>query len=124
MPTPPRRSAESLRASGAQAIARAVDVSDRTAVDRAFDEVRAELGPIEILVTSAAISGFVPFEAITLDDWSRTIAVNLTGHVQLPAGRDPRHGGSRVGSHRHDLVGGRPDRFGAPRRTTRPRRAA
>jgi 2-hydroxycyclohexanecarboxyl-CoA dehydrogenase len=71
--------AESLRADGARAVARSVDVADRTAVDRAFDEVRSELGPIEILVTSAAISGFVPFEAITLDDWSRTIAVNLTG---------------------------------------------
>ena len=54
-------------------------MSDRTAVDRAFDDVRAALGPIEILVTSAAVSGFVPFEAITLEDWSRTIAVNLTG---------------------------------------------
>ena len=71
--------AESLRADGAQAIAGAVDVSDRIAVDRAFDEVRAALGSIEILVTSAAVSGFVPFEAITLDDWSRTITVNLTG---------------------------------------------
>ncbi len=71
--------ARSLRAEGARAIAAAVDVADRSAVDRAFDEVRAELGPIEILVTSAAISGFVPFEEITLDDWSRTIAVNLTG---------------------------------------------
>jgi 2-hydroxycyclohexanecarboxyl-CoA dehydrogenase len=71
--------AESLRGEGARAIAGGVDVADRTAVDRAFDEVRAELGPIEILVTSAAISGFVPFGEITLDDWSRTIAVNLTG---------------------------------------------
>src|SRR4030095_8237480 len=26
-----------------------------------------------------AISGFVPFEAITLEDWSRTLSVNLTG---------------------------------------------
>jgi NAD(P)-dependent dehydrogenase (short-subunit alcohol dehydrogenase family) len=71
--------AESLRVDGAQAIAGAVEVSDRTAVDRAFDEVRAALGPIEILVTSAAVAGFVPFEAIALDDWCRTIAVNLTG---------------------------------------------
>jgi 2-hydroxycyclohexanecarboxyl-CoA dehydrogenase len=71
--------AEALCANGARAIASGVDVADRTAVDRAFDEVRAELGPIEILVTSAAISGFVPFGEITLDDWSRTIAVNLTG---------------------------------------------
>ena len=71
--------AESLRATGAHAIAHGVDVSDREEVDRAFDAVRTALGPIEILITSAAISGFVPFESITLDDWSRTIAVNLTG---------------------------------------------
>ena len=71
--------AASLRAGGAHAIARAVDVSDRTAVDKAFDDVRAELGPIGILVTSAAMSGFVPFEAISLDDWHRTLTVNLTG---------------------------------------------
>lgn len=71
--------AERLRGDGADAIAVALDVSDRSAVDAAFDHVRAELGPIEILVTSAAVSGFVPFTAITVDDWSRTIAVNLTG---------------------------------------------
>jgi NAD(P)-dependent dehydrogenase (short-subunit alcohol dehydrogenase family) len=71
--------AASLRADGAHAIARAVNVSDRTAVDKAFDDVRAALGPIGILVTSAAVSGFVPFEAISLDDWSRTLTVNLTG---------------------------------------------
>jgi NAD(P)-dependent dehydrogenase (short-subunit alcohol dehydrogenase family) len=71
--------AASLRADGAHAVARAVDVSDRTAVDTAFDDVRGELGPIGILVTSAAVSGFVPFEAISLDDWHRILTVNLTG---------------------------------------------
>ena len=70
---------EALRATGAQSHAGQVDVSDRSAVDAAFDRVRTELGPIGILVTSAAISGFAPFEAITLEDWSRTLAVNLTG---------------------------------------------
>ena len=68
-----------LRAQGARAAAVQVDVSDRAAVDRAFDRVRAELGPVSILVTSAAVAGFVPFEEITADDWARTIAVNLTG---------------------------------------------
>jgi NAD(P)-dependent dehydrogenase (short-subunit alcohol dehydrogenase family) len=71
--------AASLRDDGADAIARAVDVSDRSAVDKAFDDVRAALGPIGILVTSAAVSGFVPFEEISLADWSRTLTVNLTG---------------------------------------------
>jgi len=73
------KTAADLRARGAHAVACQVDVADRTAVDRAFDQVRAELGAIGILVTSAAVAGFVPLEAITLDDWSRTIAVNLTG---------------------------------------------
>jgi NAD(P)-dependent dehydrogenase (short-subunit alcohol dehydrogenase family) len=73
------RAAETLRAQGHQAVAGGVDVSDRAAVDKAFDDVRAALGPIGILVTSAGVSGFVPFERVTPDDWSRTIAVNLTG---------------------------------------------
>lgn len=73
------RVASSLRSCGAQTMAVQVDVADRTAVDKAFDEVRAELGPIEILVTSAGVSGFVPFQALAPDEWARTIAVNLTG---------------------------------------------
>jgi 2-hydroxycyclohexanecarboxyl-CoA dehydrogenase len=71
--------ASALRAAGSQSTAAAVDVSDRTAVDDALAKVRAELGPVEILVTSAAIAGFVPFEALTLDVWSETLTVNLTG---------------------------------------------
>jgi NAD(P)-dependent dehydrogenase (short-subunit alcohol dehydrogenase family) len=72
-------SAVAIRSSGGTAIAVGVDVSDRGSVDNAMKRVRAELGPIQILVTSAAVSGFVPFEDITIDDWSRTLAVNLTG---------------------------------------------
>jgi NAD(P)-dependent dehydrogenase (short-subunit alcohol dehydrogenase family) len=71
--------AESLRSTGAKAIGAGVDVADRAAIDAVFDQVRAELGPIEILVTSAGISGFTPFEEITTDLWNRYLAVNLTG---------------------------------------------
>lgn len=73
------RAAEALRATGAEAVSGAVDVADRHAVDAAFDAVRGELGPIHILVTSAAVSGFTRFQDITLDAWQRTLAVNLTG---------------------------------------------
>ena len=66
---------EILRSEGARALASVVDVSDRSAVDLEFNEVRSALGPIEILVTSAALSGFVPFEAITLEEWNQTMAV-------------------------------------------------
>ena len=73
------QAAEDLRAEGGQASAGLVDVSDRASVDESFARARRELGPIEILVTSAAVAGFVPFEEITLDDWNRTMTVNLTG---------------------------------------------
>jgi 2-hydroxycyclohexanecarboxyl-CoA dehydrogenase len=71
--------AAALREGGASSIGAQVDVADRAAVDEAFATVRSELGPIEVLVTSAAVSRFVPFEEITPEDWARTIAVNLTG---------------------------------------------
>ena len=71
--------ADDLRGNGTDAIACGVDVADRAAVDHALETVRAELGPVEILVTSAALSGFTRFESITADEWARYLAVNLTG---------------------------------------------
>ena len=56
-----------------------VDVADRAAIEAAYDEVRTKLGPIEILVTSAAVSGFVKFQDITAAQWQHTLDVNLTG---------------------------------------------
>src|SRR5437763_123406 len=73
------RAAEEIGTGGGSALALAVDVSDRTNVDDAMNKVRSEFGPIEILVTSAGIDEFVKFTEITVDDWDRMIAVNLTG---------------------------------------------
>jgi 2-hydroxycyclohexanecarboxyl-CoA dehydrogenase len=71
--------AAGIRADGGDAAAGEIDVADRAAVDSAFEAVRKELGPIEILVTSAAVSGFVAFEELTAADWARTMDVNVTG---------------------------------------------
>jgi 2-hydroxycyclohexanecarboxyl-CoA dehydrogenase len=68
-----------LSAGGGKAIGCQVDVADRAAIDAAYEQVRTELGPIEILVTSAAVSGFVKFQDITAEQWQRTLDVNLTG---------------------------------------------
>jgi NAD(P)-dependent dehydrogenase (short-subunit alcohol dehydrogenase family) len=73
------KAAESLRSGGAEAVAAQVDVGHRSAVDDALARVRAALGPVGILVTSAAVAGFARFEEISLDLWERTLAVNLTG---------------------------------------------
>jgi NAD(P)-dependent dehydrogenase (short-subunit alcohol dehydrogenase family) len=71
--------AAELSAGGGKTIGCQVDVADRTAIDAAYEQVRTDLGPIEILVTSAAVSGFVKFQDITAEQWQRTLDVNLTG---------------------------------------------
>ncbi len=57
-----QRVAEELRADGAAALGVAADVTDRAAVEDAFAKVRTELGPVHILVTSAGLVDFAPFE--------------------------------------------------------------
>ncbi|MFV2175247.1 SDR family NAD(P)-dependent oxidoreductase [Actinomadura sp. LOL_016] len=73
------RVAKELRVNGAQSLALAVDITDRPALDAAFDEIRSTLGPTEILVTSAGLVAFDRFEDITPEQWNRLIDVNLTG---------------------------------------------
>jgi 2-hydroxycyclohexanecarboxyl-CoA dehydrogenase len=73
------RAAAELVGTGAQALAAKVDVSDRGAVDDAVDRVRTQLGPVEIMVTSAGLDGFASFLDITPAQWDRMLAVNLTG---------------------------------------------
>nr|WP_090277500.1 SDR family NAD(P)-dependent oxidoreductase [Mycolicibacterium komanii]CRL72060.1 2-hydroxycyclohexnecarboxyl-CoA dehydrogenase [Mycolicibacterium komanii] len=71
--------ADGLRASGVHAVGVQADVSDQAAVHQAFEATRKSLGPIAILATSAALAGFTKFDEITLDEWNRYLAVNLTG---------------------------------------------
>ena len=71
--------AAELGAEGGQAIGVESDVADRASVDAAFAQVRAELGPVEVLVTSAGVESFDALLDITMATWDRIIAVNLTG---------------------------------------------
>jgi NAD(P)-dependent dehydrogenase (short-subunit alcohol dehydrogenase family) len=64
---------------GGKAVGIAVDVADRASVDAAYERVRAELGAITILVTSAGIESFQPVLDITAETWDPILAVNLTG---------------------------------------------
>jgi 2-hydroxycyclohexanecarboxyl-CoA dehydrogenase len=73
------RAAEQIQSDGGQALAAAVDVTDRAAIDDAMGKVRTELGPIAIVVTSAGLDEFREFTDITVEAWERVIAVNLTG---------------------------------------------
>ncbi|MDG2029100.1 MAG: 3-oxoacyl-ACP reductase FabG [Acidimicrobiales bacterium] len=74
-----QRVAAGLRDAGHDAIGVHVDVSDRAAVEAGFGTVRAELGPVSVLVNNAGRDGFRRFVNITEDEWNAIIAVNLTG---------------------------------------------
>jgi NAD(P)-dependent dehydrogenase (short-subunit alcohol dehydrogenase family) len=71
--------ADELRTRGTKAIAVETDVADRASVDQAFAQIRSDLGPVEILVTSAGIESFDAVLDITAEKWDRIIAENLTG---------------------------------------------
>jgi 2-hydroxycyclohexanecarboxyl-CoA dehydrogenase len=73
------RAAERLRGTGAHTLAAKVDVTDRAAIDAALDRVRAELGPVAIMVTSAGLDAFEPITEISAASWERVLAINLTG---------------------------------------------
>ena len=64
---------------GAEAVAYEADVADWSAVKAVFERVRADLGPVSILVTSAGIESFDAVLDITPETWDRILAVNLTG---------------------------------------------
>ncbi len=56
------------------------DVGDPEQVTGLFDELRRVHGRLDVLVNNAGIAGpTAPTEAVTTNDWRRTLAVNLDG---------------------------------------------
>jgi 2-hydroxycyclohexanecarboxyl-CoA dehydrogenase len=73
------RAAEALAVTGAQVLARTVDVTDRAQIDTAYADARTAFGPIEVVIANAGISNMIPFPLLQIEDWQRMIDINLTG---------------------------------------------
>jgi NAD(P)-dependent dehydrogenase (short-subunit alcohol dehydrogenase family) len=72
--------AERLGREGAKAYPVALDVSERASVEAAVAEVVEKSGQLDILVNNAGIAGrAAPIWEQEDEDWSKVIAVNLTG---------------------------------------------
>jgi len=66
---------------GARALPLSVDMADHRAVDKAADQVEAELGPIDVWVNVAFTSVFAPFTDIEPEEFQRVTDVTYLGYV-------------------------------------------
>ncbi len=68
-----------IAATGGTAIGVAMDVTDEAAVNSGIEEIRAELGPVDILVSNAGIQIVNPIEQFAYADWKKMLAIHLDG---------------------------------------------
>jgi glucose 1-dehydrogenase len=68
-----------IRADGGEAMAIQADISLEDDVRRLFRGTIDAWGSLEILVANAGIQRDAPFHEMTLDQWNKVMAVNLTG---------------------------------------------
>jgi NAD(P)-dependent dehydrogenase (short-subunit alcohol dehydrogenase family) len=75
--------AETVRwvtATGGTAVATRADVTDQQAAAGAIDVLRCELGPVDLLVNNAGVSGpFGDAWQVDAEDWWRAVEINLRG---------------------------------------------
>jgi len=68
---------EEIKASGGRAMALKADATDAAGLTHAIDSVAARFGRLDILVNSAGVLAMGPLEQFTLEDFDRTVAVNI-----------------------------------------------
>jgi meso-butanediol dehydrogenase/(S,S)-butanediol dehydrogenase/diacetyl reductase len=73
------RAATDLRDSGLDVIAMPVDVTSEASVQELLARIAADQGRLDILFTSAGVLVSGSVVETTLEEWQRTLAVNLTG---------------------------------------------
>jgi 3-oxoacyl-[acyl-carrier protein] reductase len=70
-----------IKALGRKAVAVQVDVADAAACERAFKDVTAALGRVDVLVNNAAVVADNLFPMLEAEDWAKVLDTNLMGVV-------------------------------------------
>ena len=78
-PDAAERTADELRAIGAEAIGLAVDVRERAHYQTALAAILDKWGRLDGAVLGAGVNAPTPFLQIPLDEWNNILAVQLTG---------------------------------------------
>lgn len=71
--------AAEIEKGGSHAITVQADVSQEADVQAMFARTRKEFGSVDILINNAGLQQDAPFTEMSLEQWQRVIAVNLTG---------------------------------------------
>ena len=66
-----------LRALGVGVLAYSADLRDPDAITALFEAARAHFGRLDVLVNSAASFDRQPFDTISVEDWERSLQINL-----------------------------------------------
>jgi NAD(P)-dependent dehydrogenase (short-subunit alcohol dehydrogenase family) len=69
--------AEELRGRGARALGIPLDATQKGELEAAGARIRAELGPVEILINAPGVNSATPFFAIGEEEWDRILDTNL-----------------------------------------------
>jgi len=69
--------ADSIRKTGVQSIAIAVDATSKKGLQEAEEKIAGELGPTSILINAPGINSSTPFFEITEAEWHKILDVNL-----------------------------------------------
>ncbi len=95
-----RKTATRIQEMGGQALALVADIADAAAMQAAYERVGREWGRLDIVFANAGINGvWAPLEDLTPEEWSKTLAVNLTGTfltVKYALSLLKRNGGSII----------------------------
>ncbi|MFE2042832.1 SDR family oxidoreductase [Streptomyces sp. NPDC059477] len=76
---------ETIEAAGGTALALAVDVTDRAAVQSAADQVAARFGRADLVFNNAGVQLISGIEELKVDEWQRQIDLNISGLMNVIA---------------------------------------
>ena len=79
-----------IKKNGGEALALAVDVTDKAALQTAADRVAAELGGADLLFNNAGVMLPAPVVELATDQWQRQIDLNVTGLMNTIAAFAPQ----------------------------------